>query len=416
MIEKQYRSLMKGPPYHYHPEILTVQYILPCFVASYFELEMTDESDKAKEEYLRFVHELVKSYEQHEYCLELSKLEKKQPYYKHNTNFLHNFFKETEQNFEASSDSIGKMSPFCFEYVLKGLRQISAFSKAPNPCKCRKSPLSQEQDDSWFYQKHLIFNRIYASLDKLGKIPSASVCYSAALGIVFNNITFGKVELKLDKLNLVLMNRIGSKVYKVQYCCGHKGSDPQLQKFHKDFEGLSDKQFFHLAYFTYLNDIFFATRPKYSFGSTEAKNTQRQLFPLDLYGKLFWCLLDQDWWKLKIIASKGNVGKDGSDLSLIPLSLAKKSKCCKDLIKAISPSGKIHLKKPGAITFFPIKHCRWCGLVLAKKFRLCKECNENNDYPDRNYFCSEKCENMCLEKQHTEEHAQFLMMQLNIKS
>jgi hypothetical protein len=234
MIEKQYSSLMKGPPYHYHPEILTVQYILPCFVASYLEMENTDESNKAKEEYLRFVHELVKSYEQHAYCLELPKLEQKQPYYIKVPCFLPNLFIDTVENYEKSCKVIGDMASFCSEYVLKGLGQIFIFNIVPKPCKCYRKP--DEPSDSWFYQQHMIFHRIFITLDKLGKMPSASVCYSVALSVVFNNITAGRVP-KLDWLNLVLMHRIGPKVY--GKCSAHAETTQEELSLYKEFEGLS---------------------------------------------------------------------------------------------------------------------------------------------------------------------------------
>jgi hypothetical protein len=411
MIEKQYKSFLKGPPYHYHPEILTVQYILPCFVASYLELENTDESNQAKEEYLRFVHQLVKSYEQQEYCMELENLDLRHSYIFYNT-------KDSEQNFQNSSKAIQKMSPFCFKNVLKGMRQVCAFKKDLQPWKCDKCERGVETIDCWFYQKHMISNRIYTSLDKLGKIPSASISYSAALGIIFNNMFCGsRADQNFEEINLFLMHRIGEKFYKPHMCRALAEPSSYLPSLCRYYEGLSDKQFFNLAIFVYI-DIFFIARRTCEYQIIEPKNLQKETFPLDMYAELFRCLVAQDWWKLKILVSKGNVSKDGEDLSLIPLSLARKSKSCRELvIKVIGPkSGRIKMKRFKGTMFFPIKHCRRCGLVVSKHLKLCKECDENRDYPDRNYFCSKKCETLCLKKRHTEEHAQFLMMQLNMNS
>ena len=99
MIEKQYRSLMRGPPYHYHPEIIAVQYILPCFVASYLQLDESNVSDKAKEEYLRFVHELVNSYEQFKFCQKWSQSKPKEQYYMQTAKFLSLLFMDVERNY-----------------------------------------------------------------------------------------------------------------------------------------------------------------------------------------------------------------------------------------------------------------------------------------------------------------------------
>jgi len=47
-----------------HPEELIVQYILPCFVASFLEFaDNTDVEQKDKENYVKIVHELIKGFE-----------------------------------------------------------------------------------------------------------------------------------------------------------------------------------------------------------------------------------------------------------------------------------------------------------------------------------------------------------------
>lgn len=418
MIEKQFSSLMRGPPYYYHPEIIAVQYILPCFVASYLEMERTNESSQAKEEYLQFVHQLVKNYEQYNFCLDLAKVKLKQEYYMQNENFQLCFFSDIERNHKNASEVLGNIAPFCRKFVVPGLSHIFAVFQMPSVlCKCPKSMANKKSDDRWFYQKHMFFHRIHASLDKLGKIPSAPVHYSAALGVVLSNMcVFLNDQYRLQILVTVFKFRMdwSAAIATGRTYCEHTIPVPPLEirSIYTEFDRLSDKQLFNLVYFVCYHEWF--VEEKMKFESSIFELYERQCFPLDLYGKLFWCLLDQDWWQLKILASKGNLNKEGVDLSLIPLSLATKSKCCKDLIKAISATGKIHMKKPGAITFYPIKHCRWCGLVRSETFRLCSECKGNKDYPDRNYFCSEECEAECLQNQHTEEHVKFLLMQLDI--
>jgi hypothetical protein len=405
--------LLKGPPYHYHPEILAVQYILPCFAASYLELEQSDESSQAKEEYLRFVHELVKSYEQRDFSLKLLDVKPSEAYLKQNTLFLLCYLKkDTEHNFKNSCSALGKIAPFCHQNVTTGLSLISLFSKIKiTTDQSYKTNFFEEFDDScWFDQCHMIFNRIHASLDKLGKISTTPVHHSGALGIVISKIIdrtmFDQRNQRIENMMLALSHRISiSSGERTQSWYNFK------TKFnYHDFDCLSNQQLFNAVYFVCFGEIFFP-KGKYAFGRFIAL---KQCFPFDIYGKIVLCILNKDWWTLKIIAGKCSISKKGEDLSLIPLSLARKSKCCKDLMKAISPSGKILMKKPGAITFFPIRHCRWCGLVVSDTMTLCKVCKENQDYPDRNYFCSVKCETECLLNQHTEEHVKFLLMQLDI--
>jgi hypothetical protein len=401
MIKQQYESLLKGPPYYYHPEILTVQYILPCFVASYLELEQTDKSSQAKEEYLRFVHELVKSYEQRDFSLQLLNAKPKEAYFKHNALFLSHSKIDMEQNFRNACSVLGKN-------VSVGLSLIFLFTKIKTTIDRRfKFRYLEEFDNScWFDQCRMIFTRIHASLDTLGKISNTTPLHqSGALGIVFSKIIDNSLfDQKIANLILVLINRIPYSSTTLSY------NRSWIKFYYHAFDCLSNQQLFNTVYFVCFKEIFIPNR-HYAFGSLIAL---KQCFPFDIYGKIVLCILNKDWWKLKIIAGKCSVSTNGEDLSLIPFSLARKSKCCKDLMKAISRSGKIRMYNPGTITFFPIKHCRWCGLVVSDTITLCKVCKENQDYPDRNYFCSVKCETECLNNQHTEEHANFLMMQLDI--
>jgi len=73
------------------------------------------------------------------------------------------------------------------------------------------------------------------------------------------------------------------------------------------------------------------------------------------------------------------------------------------------------MQEPGEVTFFPVKHCRWCGLVeAADEFRVCNECAENPDYPDTSIFCSSKCETEAMKFVHLEEHARYLTIKCGL--
>ncbi|XP_065335490.1 uncharacterized protein LOC135936560 [Cloeon dipterum] len=73
---------------------------------------------------------------------------------------------------------------------------------------------------------------------------------------------------------------------------------------------------------------------------------------------------------------------------------------------------RVKMNKPGEITFCPIKHCRWCGLINSPDFNICQECQYESDYPDVNLFCSKECEERALNDSHLEEHARFLIEQM----
>ncbi|CAB3363425.1 Hypothetical predicted protein [Cloeon dipterum] len=75
----------------------------------------------------------------------------------------------------------------------------------------------------------------------------------------------------------------------------------------------------------------------------------------------------------------------------------------------------VKMNRSGEITFCPIKHCRWCGLINSPEFIICQECQDESDYPDVNLFCSKECEERALSDSHLEEHARFLVEKCQFK-
>jgi hypothetical protein len=130
--------------------------------------------------------------------------------------------------------------------------------------------------------------------------------------------------------------------------------------------------------------------------------------------KAFSSLLNNDLWKLKFILTN-LLNKPGQvDLSLTtPVKEARCFPICfKAAFKALTPDMRVEEveEKKGAITFFPIRHCRWCGLV-KQELQMCRECAKKGvGYMDKNWFCSDDCENTAWERVHEEEHTRFLMI------
>jgi hypothetical protein len=148
---------------------------------------------------------------------------------------------------------------------------------------------------------------------------------------------------------------------------------------------------------------------------------QGPAFPLDLISVLIWCVATGDKWKIKqllgpLLMDGGWNGKQLRDPSFVSLDVAKSNRCYKRVLEMISPDGtKVLMTEPGEITFVPVKHCRWCGLIKVEKFRLCSMCLECPEYCDVNYFCSEKCETEALDSKHREEHARYYMVKLGLE-
>jgi hypothetical protein len=151
-------------------------------------------------------------------------------------------------------------------------------------------------------------------------------------------------------------------------------------------------------------------------------NLQGPSFPLDLQSEIFWASQTQDYWKLKhLLAPLLCNGPTDPDDCLVPLEVVFENIYCWQLRESIvvdRPPGYmkwVKMTQPGENTMLPVKHCRCCGMLTAKEFRLCPMCDECPEYYDRNFFCSEECEEV-LKIHHTEEHARFFMVKLNMDS
>lgn len=190
-----------------------------------------------------------------------------------------------------------------------------------------------------------------------------------------------------------------------------KKTKPFLRGQQRDFDALSTRQMLATT-------IYFAINTREMNTSVDS-NLQGPSFPLDIQGKVFWAAQTWDTWKIKQLL--GPLLCDGSsdtDDFLVPLAEARKNQFCGPLMLIVSKDHhgdtRLDISHLGENMLFPIKHCRWCGLMTAKVFRVCSMCQECPEYHDRNYFCSDKCEQEALDKQHREEHARFYMFKLNM--
>jgi len=379
MLERQYLTRRGGVRVVY-PECQTAQYLLPCFVATLLDVYKDPSVDQdKKKEYLKFVHNIVESYESREFCQEVTKLCKGQP----------------------------QKVPFTFSalwvrdamlIILSNHLTVSLYSKEMLTDSKVKNTLCSEFPATYFFnvdgekQLSIPWNfQMFMILSRL-KNCSVDIC-NQNFNIFSSSFIFMNYMLSLDSSELVdffwnkqqdplsqnlsartLENNFGSQVYSF-------------------FRSLKREQF----------------REKMS-------STQGPGFPLDEIDSALWALFSGDIWtaKQKISSMTHVSGKD--DQTLVSLKFAQSCPDYEEVLKTgLTVEGKVKMSSPGEITFFPVKHCRWCGLLEADTFRKCPVCVDNPDYPDVNYFCSEKCETEALDKQHTEEHATFLMIRCGIR-
>jgi hypothetical protein len=395
MFDEQYKTLTRGP-FHHYPESLYVQYILPCFVASYLDLDKTRVSPKAIERYLLFVDNVVKSYENAKFCQELSTQTPKAEYYqviKRRIHELRYFVKYTPGQLK---EELGKMVGVSFGDTY----QYRLFLVLPEAKMKNVSP--------WLMQQYMYLMRQWTALEQCNRVKGIVFCVSPLTRL------FLDVSVNVDAMDMLAAVNHRDNVVDINEfvaeMISHSIAEP-IQKQGRLMTKLTRQQVLGLVIYLCFKDIekgrCIVTLGNYDY-------LQGPAFPLDEFGGLFWSLLKNDRLLLKIAASSDLSDEKGRNISYIPLELAQKEPICKVLINSMTRRGKINLPSPGAISFFPIMHCRWCGLVTCADFRLCPQCKDDPDYPDENIYCSLECEEMSLTLQHTEEHASYLLAKLNI--
>ncbi|XP_059488529.1 uncharacterized protein LOC132204201 [Neocloeon triangulifer] len=182
-----------------------------------------------------------------------------------------------------------------------------------------------------------------------------------------------------------------------------------LQKVDKtlelEFESLRLEQIAGILIYLIVNNLDPQKRKRFQ---TDFKSLE----PLDEVERAVFGVVRNDPWETKQVLSQWFNNSDRQDQSLISLESAKSSandKFYSSILSHVNPDMTLKLKNKGEITFFPIKHCRWCGKLDPEEFITCKECSEEEEYPDVNFFCSETCEENAMEKIHRHEHETYLI-------
>jgi hypothetical protein len=403
MLEAQYKA--KEGSHIFYPEAQFVQYLLPCFVASYLDLCKSKVNAKDCQEYLNLIHQLVKSYEDFEYFQKYENKDTK-PW----------VFSETVQRnllfvkilglcksvYDTYMDPIQNAEFFLF--YIKGVKFMTSFNSQIYP-----QPSEQESpSSSWKFRLFTFASRLRKALEKVGKYDGSqfeTVIFTANIcSETYCNDGDEQLEQMWNLLNYHLKKLIKDLDADFSLCFETE-KPPELLL--KDSLSLPYPKIFGIALFLFLQTL---DEKKLKGAVDEAQGPG---FMLDLTDVAYWTLYNGDIWKLKQQMSSEIKAGNGFDPTLVTLEFAKGNLCYDFVLKTLTPEKKVKMSKPGEITFCPIQHCRWCGLADASSFRLCPECKDDA-YPDVNFFCSELCENEALENQHTEEHAQYLMTKCGI--
>jgi len=398
MIEKQFKTLKE--PFIYYAESQVVQLILPCFVASFLDMDKDSSvSQESKEMYLSFIHELIKSYEEFEFTQKLVSVKRKTDFFNlSNAAILVEKIEHFKMNVSAClTKNIGQNVALDV-FLKKGLGYLSNIRY--------KTYNSKEQAEPWPLQLCMLLCRMNSCLEKLAWLEDSQFQRNSLIALLQSNIEQFNLPF-MQILQLVSNELKKNKFFHNNNLTNMKNSQISTSNvLINASKELSLSQIHSIAQCEYFSTM----ADSLCILDHLRTSVQDSYFAPDYIDVVLWSYVSNDRWKLM-----QQLCKLSESSPLVSLQFAKKNICYESLLKTrITPEGKVKMSKPGEITFFPVKHCRWCGTVNLDKFRVCPECTENPDYRDFNFFCSEKCETECLEKQHIEEHVRFLMIRCGI--
>ncbi|CAB3361492.1 Hypothetical predicted protein [Cloeon dipterum] len=400
------------------------QYLLPCFVASMLELfTRTNDKEPAiskemKEWYVNLVHELVSAYENpiKEAALEqniedsyLSLYLKKRFSF---STLLEVFYKSTINDFivAVSMDE-------SFERHFLHLRLLFEGLKTSDEC-----TLSAEDSLQTNYHFDLMsFNFFLKLQNAMHSCPRANCNKIEDRSIVVSNMNnLIKVMCHFGFLNpnpAVHPNLPTSSILLLALieCCLRKNKDltiikkikrmkhpnnsldDLLKAAREECENLSVAQTQSLAFYLAMSVI-----PRDEFSTLSKKIATKSVLDQALCsyvkdGKMwdlrhFLNITPHDELKVSHVFAKEKAPV------LYYVAMNELNKDCT----------KVKLNSPGEAWFFPITHCRYCGLLnIDVNEYPCTKCIRCKQYPDKNFFCSAGCRKNAMNTYHDNEHVEY---------
>jgi len=403
LYEKEGENL----PADFYPEWPFVQFVLPCFGASFLELANGNRVPEVKKKwFLHFIHRLLCSYQKklrypNDKCKPLLTNQEGPVFMVHKAEQVKSALSRAIFGNKRDENIITK------GFFSKFLFPLTLFS-------CRdKKEISRESLKFFFYRIEDVLRSCLSPEFFLepgsNPVKSATTLCRMVAATAFRSQGYKDGQNFEDLPSLlwaVFVNHVKAK---------GNSRLPKMKTIQNEANDLNKIQLLQLIFYLCYNTTHFNKNLKLQ---PEKHEKERDL-SIDLVEKAFWNYLEADAWRVKQIFStfmRQIKSNDKEKLPDIHENFVKNSfpTCYLPILSQIK-DGKVKMDFPGEITFFPIRHCRWCGLVEAEEeFKVCKWCAEFSDYPDTCIFCSAKCEEEALEGEHIKEHDKHLVIKCGL--
>jgi len=404
-----YEKKGENYPINLYPEWPFVQYVLPCFGASFLELEEDKTVDVEKKKwFLHFIHRLLCSYQKNprypsdKYIPHLVKQEGL-IFMVHKAEQIKSFLSRAIFGTKKEENIITR------DFFAKFLLPLTEF------CSNKDGPSTRESLCFFLYRLEGVLKKClspeFFSEPAVSPVKKVTLLCRMMATAAFSRQGYEE-DVNFKDLPSLL------KVVFEKHIAVNLDSWLQKTKTKKlliEAKAMTEKQLLQLIFYLCFKTPYFKNLKK----NKENRKTEQDM-SLDEVEKAFWVYLEGDAWKVKQIFSTwmAQIKSEDDDNKHPEISMkfaTDYAPYCFSPVFAEIKDGKVKMDFPGEITFFPIRHCRWCGLVEAEEeFKVCKICTEYSDYIDTCIFCSPKCEKEALDGEHTEEHARYLKIRLGL--
>ncbi|XP_059490902.1 uncharacterized protein LOC132205676 [Neocloeon triangulifer] len=414
-IKKILLEMIEGPmgqfagPIRLYGEMSAVQYILPCFVASFLDMDADPSvSVASKRQYLDFVHQMIKTYETCKYY----ECHKKHNHFVNRTTRLLDTYGQftvisrVNVDLDKAMSGVLNLMPRRINYLLKEKFLFVLLSTVMRQCDHDTEYDIKFSSFSWPLQFYHLMCRMLSAVEAVD--PEAYNSVDLSIGHCYKAFLFASMVEDLGVTHPVV-EMIDPMLKEAGYRWNSKfRGEPVVLRA---FENTTMEQLLGIILYTYLRNLDLIATP---IKPKQFEFVQR--FTPDPVQVAFFNVMEGKLWELKLMVSKWLSAKNGElNLSMITFKEAKaRENCYKNVLSTLTPDGKVQMKKPGQINFCPIQHCRWCGQAEGvKNFILCDMCLDTPEYPDKNFFCSMDCSN-AMQEQHKDEHEEFLLKRLTL--